>query len=59
MRILLDENLDLRLRRDLPGHTVEPVPLIGWAGIKNGALLIEAQKSFVGVTSFYPVLVLH
>ena len=42
MRILLDENLDWRLRRDLPGHTVEPVPLIGWAGLKNGALLTEA-----------------
>jgi len=34
--------LDWRLRRDLPGHTVEPVPLIGWAGLKNGALLTEA-----------------
>jgi len=46
VRILLDENLDWRLRRDLPGHTVESVPLIGWAGLKNGALLTEAQKSF-------------
>lgn len=46
MRILLDENLDWRLRRDLPGHTVESVPLIGWAGLKNGALLIEAEKNF-------------
>lgn len=46
MRILLDENLDWRLRRDLPGHTVESVPLIGWAGLKNGALLTEAEKSF-------------
>jgi hypothetical protein len=42
----LDENLDWRLRRDLPGHTVESVPLIGWAGLKNGALLTEAEKSF-------------
>jgi hypothetical protein len=42
----LDENLDWRLRRDLPGHTVESVPLIGWAGLKNGALLAEAEKSF-------------
>jgi predicted nuclease of predicted toxin-antitoxin system len=31
MRLLLDENLDWRLRRDLPGHQVESVPLIGWA----------------------------
>ena len=46
MNILLDENLDWRLRRDLPGHTVESVPLIGWAGLKNGALLAEAEKQF-------------
>jgi len=43
---LLDENLDWRLSRDLPGHTVESVPLIGWAGLKNGALLEEAEKRF-------------
>lgn len=46
MNILLDENLDWRLRRDLPGHTVESVPLIGWAGLKNGVLLSEAEKRF-------------
>lgn len=46
MNILLDENLDWRLRRDLPGHKVESVPLIGWAGLKNGALLAKAQKRF-------------
>jgi len=46
VNILLDENLDWRLRRDLPGHTVESVPLIGWAGLKNGALLTEAEKRF-------------
>jgi predicted nuclease of predicted toxin-antitoxin system len=42
MRILLDENLDWRLRRDLPGHQVESVPLLGWAGIQNGDLLKQA-----------------
>ena len=46
MNILLDENLDWRLRRDLPGHAVESVPLIGWAGLKNGVLLTEAEKQF-------------
>ena len=46
MNILLDENLDWRLRRDLPGHTVESVRLIGWAGLKNGVLLAEAEKRF-------------
>ena len=42
MRLLLDENLDWRLRHDLPGHQVESVPLIGWAGIENGELLTKA-----------------
>ncbi|MEI6084916.1 MAG: DUF5615 family PIN-like protein [Verrucomicrobiota bacterium] len=46
MRLLLDENLDWRLRRDLPGHIVESVPLIGWAGLKNGALLARANERF-------------
>ena len=39
MRILLDECLPARLRRDLPGHDVQTVPRAGWAGIKNGRLL--------------------
>jgi predicted nuclease of predicted toxin-antitoxin system len=46
LRILLDENLDWRLRRELPGHTVESVPLIGWAGLTNGELLAHAERRF-------------
>jgi hypothetical protein len=46
VNILPDENLDWRLRWDLPGHTVESVPLIGWAGLKNGALLTRAEGRF-------------
>lgn len=46
MKILLDENLDWRLRRDLSDHTVESVPLIGWAGLKNGELLARANERF-------------
>jgi predicted nuclease of predicted toxin-antitoxin system len=46
MRILLDENLDWRLKRSLPGHEVESVQLNNWAGIKNGELLVRAEKSF-------------
>src|SRR6516225_1087210 len=45
MRLLLDENLDWRLRRDLPEHQVESVPLIGWAGIENGELLSKAVEA--------------
>ena len=44
MRLLLDENLDWRLRRDLLDHQVESVPLIGWAGIENGELLRKAVE---------------
>ena len=46
MRILLDENLDWRLKRELSGHIVESVPLIGWAGVKNGVLLARANERF-------------
>jgi predicted nuclease of predicted toxin-antitoxin system len=45
MRVLLDENLNWRLKRDLPGHEVESVPLLGWAGIENGALLRKAVEN--------------
>jgi predicted nuclease of predicted toxin-antitoxin system len=46
LRILLDENLDWRLERDLPGHEVKSVPRIGWAGIENGELIDRAQREF-------------
>jgi len=46
LRVLLDENLDWRLERDLVGHDVSSVPRIGWAGIKNGELLRRAEEQF-------------
>jgi predicted nuclease of predicted toxin-antitoxin system len=48
MRILLDECLPARLRRNLPGHDVQTVPQAGWASIKNGKLLrlIAASGKF-------------
>ena len=46
MRILLDENLDWRLARSLPGHEVESEQKNGWAGIKNGELLARAEQTF-------------
>lgn len=45
MRILLDECLPARLRRDLPGHNVTTVPQAGWASIKNGLLLWHIAAS--------------
>ncbi len=46
MRLLLDECIDRRLAKDLAGHEVRTVPQMGWAGIKNGALLTRAEKEF-------------
>jgi hypothetical protein len=39
MRILLDECVPRRLRKELPGHDVRTVPEMGWSGKKNGELL--------------------
>jgi predicted nuclease of predicted toxin-antitoxin system len=39
MRILFDECLPARFRRELPGHEIQTVPQAGWASIKNGRLL--------------------
>jgi hypothetical protein len=33
------------LERRLPGHEVEPVPRLGWAGTQNGLLLKKAEES--------------
>jgi predicted nuclease of predicted toxin-antitoxin system len=45
MSILLDENLNWRLERFLPGHACSSVPRIGWAGSKNGVLLQQAAAA--------------
>jgi predicted nuclease of predicted toxin-antitoxin system len=52
MKVLLDECLPKRLKRELPGHDVIRVQEMGWAGIKNGALirLIQAADFEVLVT---------
>jgi hypothetical protein len=46
MRLLLDECVPKRLKRELPGHHVRTVQDMGWAGIKNGALLKLADGQF-------------
>jgi predicted nuclease of predicted toxin-antitoxin system len=46
MRILLDENLNWRLERALPGHVVASVQRNGMAGLKNGELLARASVEF-------------
>jgi len=46
MRILLDECVPRRFRRELPGHEVRTVPEMGWAALENGVLLAAASGKF-------------
>ena len=46
MRLLLDECVPKRLKRELPGHDARTVQDLSWAGIKNGALLRLANGQF-------------
>ena len=46
MRILIDECLNWRLSRELTGHYATSVPAMGWSGLENGNLLLEAEKQF-------------
>lgn len=46
MELLLDECVDRRLTGHLRGHSVETVPRMGWATIKNGRLLDLAEQRF-------------
>jgi len=39
MRLLLDENLPKKLKKDFHSHEVFTVKERGWNGLKNGALL--------------------
>jgi hypothetical protein len=53
MRILLDECMPRRLKRELPGHEVRTVPEQGWSGKKNGELLqlMQGQNFDVFLTT--------
>jgi hypothetical protein len=46
MRILIDECLNWRLSRALTGHYAVSAQKMGWAGLKIGVLLMEAEKQF-------------
>lgn len=46
MRVFLDECVDWRLSRDLPGHDVNTARGMGWTSIKNGELLALAAQNF-------------
>ena len=46
MRVLLDECVPRKLRRELTEHEVDTVTERGWSGIKNGKLLALAEAEF-------------
>ena len=46
MRLLLDECVPKRLKRELLGHDAKTVQDLGWAGIKNEKLLRLADAQF-------------
>ena len=46
MRVLIDECLNWRLSRALTGHYAVSAQKLGWAGLKNGALMAKAEKEF-------------
>jgi predicted nuclease of predicted toxin-antitoxin system len=46
MKILLDECLPRKLKRELIGHEVRTVPEMGWSGKKNGPLLDLMEPLF-------------
>lgn len=46
MRVLLDECLPRKLKREVQAEVVKTVPEMGWAGTKNGSLLRLAEREF-------------
>ena len=46
MKVLLDECVPRKLRRELPEQEVFTVTERGWSGIKNGNLLALAEAEF-------------
>ena len=46
MRVLLDECLPRRLKRELVGHDTRTAPEMGWASKSNGELLALAVDHF-------------
>lgn len=46
MKVLIDECLPKKLKREVDADFVQTVPEAGWAGTKNGALLRLAEANF-------------
>lgn len=53
MRLLLDENLPRRLKKDFPEHEISTVREQGWNGVSNGMLLkLMLENDFGVLTTF-------
>jgi predicted nuclease of predicted toxin-antitoxin system len=53
MRLLLDENLPKRLKKDFPNQKIYTVRDKGWNGIKNGQLLqLMSEEDFNALLTF-------
>ena len=46
MKVLLDHCVPRRFRRLLTGHEVRTAFEMSWAGLSNGALLVQASQEF-------------
>jgi hypothetical protein len=46
MKVLIDECLPRPLKSRLVGHDYRTVQELGWDGVKNGQLLLLAEKDF-------------
>ena len=46
MKLLLDECIDRKFAKEFVDYEIKTVPQMGWAGIKNGQLLAQAQAEF-------------
>ncbi len=46
MKILIDEDVPVQIRRGLTGHSATTVQEAGWGSFTNGELLAKAEGSF-------------
>jgi len=49
MKILLDHNLDIAIKRHIPNHDVYTCKDLGWEGLQNGKLLSTARNNGVSL----------
>ena len=45
MRILLDHCVDIRFKKELPGHDVSHTKEMGWEQLSNGKLLTATEEN--------------